>query len=83
MAGVYSVPLGGALFALEVPGGTLALRLMVPALAASLIATKTASFVVPNAPLYTSAGLRNLGGRLPLGGHRLGLWSVAFVRAIA
>jgi H+/Cl- antiporter ClcA len=52
MAAVYSVPLGGALFALEVLRGALALRLVVPALAAALIATTTASFVVPNAPLY-------------------------------
>jgi len=35
MAAVYSVPLGGALFALEVLRGALALRLVVPALAAS------------------------------------------------
>ena len=34
MAAVYSVPLGGALFALEVLRGALALRLVVPALAA-------------------------------------------------
>ena len=53
MAAVYSVPLGGALFALEVLRGTLALRLVIPALAAALIATETASFVVPNVPLYT------------------------------
>ena len=35
MAAVYSVPLGGALFALEVLRGALALRLVVPALAAA------------------------------------------------
>ena len=52
MAAVYSVPLGGAIFALEVLRGALALRLVMPALAAALIATKTASFVVPDAPLY-------------------------------
>ena len=52
MAAVYSVPLGGALFSLEVLRGALALRLVVPALAAALIATTTASFIVPNAPLY-------------------------------
>src|SRR5271156_3243121 len=52
MAAVYSVPLGGAIFALEVLRGMLALRLVLPALAATLIATKTAGFVVPNAPLY-------------------------------
>jgi chloride channel protein, CIC family len=86
MAAVYSVPLGGALFALEVLRGALALRLVMPALAASLIAVKTASFVIPDAPLY----------RVPVypvspdvylwavvASPFIGLWSVAFVRAIA
>ena len=39
MAAVYNVPLGGALFALEVLLGTLTLPLVLPALATSLIAT--------------------------------------------
>jgi CIC family chloride channel protein len=86
MAAVYSVPLGGALFALEVLRGALALRLVMPALAASLIAVKAASFVIPDAPLY----------RVPVyavspdvylwavaASPFIGLWSVAFVRAIA
>ena len=38
-AAVYNVPLGGALFALEVLLGTLALPLVLPALATSVIAT--------------------------------------------
>jgi chloride channel protein, CIC family len=86
MAAVYSVPLGGALFALEVLRGTLALRLVLPALAAALIAAKTASFVVPNAPLYAvpvyavpaSVYLWTI-----LAAPLIGLWSVVFVRAIA
>jgi H+/Cl- antiporter ClcA len=86
MAAVYSVPLGGALFALEVLRGTLALRLVLPALAAALIATKTASFVVPNAPLYTVPAYD-----IPpevylwtvIASPFIGLWSVAFVRVIA
>ena len=86
MAAVYSVPLGGALFALEVLRGALALRLVVPALAAALIATKAASFVVPNAPLYTvpvypispDTYLWTI-----IASPLIGLWSVAFVRAIA
>ena len=52
MAAVYSVPLGAAMFAPEVLRGALALRLVLPALAASTIATEVASLVVPNAPLY-------------------------------
>jgi len=86
MAAVYSVPLGGALFALEVLRGKLALRLVLPALAASMIATKTATFVVADAPLYTTpvfaiSPLVYLWAVLaaPL----IGLWSVGFVRATA
>ena len=86
MAAVYSVPLGGALFALEVLRGTLSLRLALPALAAALIATKTASFVVPNAPLYT-VPVYDISPEVYLwtlvASPFVGLWSVAFVRAIA
>ena len=86
MAAVYSVPLGGALFALEVLRGTLSLRLALPALAASLIATKTATFVVPNAPLYT-VPLYDISPEVYLwtlvASPFIGLCSVAFVRAIA
>ena len=85
MAAVYSVPLGGALFALEVLRGALALRLVIPALAASLIATKTASFVVPDAPLYT-VPVYTISPDTYLwtiiAAPLIGLWSVAFVRAI-
>jgi chloride channel protein, CIC family len=41
-AAVYNVPLGGALFALEVLLGTIALPLVLPALAVSVIATAVA-----------------------------------------
>ena len=68
---VYSVPLGGALFALEVLRGALALGLVVPALTAALIATTTASFIVPNAPLYSVPPLPDLARCVPLGSHRL------------
>ena len=86
MAAVFSVPLGGALFALEVLRGALALRLVVPALAAALIATKTASFVVPNAPLYTVPAYAispDVYLWTIIASPFIGLWSVAFVRAIA
>ena len=86
MAAVYSVPLGGAIFALEVLRGALALRLVLPALAAALIATKTAAFVVPNAPLYAVPVFA-----IPpdvylwaiVASPLIGLASIAFVRAIA
>ena len=86
MAAVYSVPLGGALFALEVLRGALALRLVIPALAAALIATTTASFIVPNAPLYSVPAYPvspDVYLWTIIASPIIGLWSVAFVRAIA
>jgi chloride channel protein, CIC family len=52
MAAVYNVPLGGALFALEVLLGTLALPLVLPALLTSLIATAVAWIVIPTRATY-------------------------------
>jgi H+/Cl- antiporter ClcA len=52
MAAVYNVPLGGALFALEVLLGTLTLPLVLPALATSLIATGVAWIALPASPTY-------------------------------
>jgi chloride channel protein, CIC family len=52
MGAAYAVPLGGALFALEVMRGKLALRFVLPALLASLIATGVSWLALPNAPTY-------------------------------
>jgi len=52
MAAAYGVPLGGALFALEVLRGVLALRLILPALLASAIAAGISWLALPNAPTY-------------------------------
>ena len=86
MAAVYSVPLGGAIFAVEVLRGALALRLVLPALAAALIAAKTASFVVPNAPIYT-VPTYDVPAEVYLwaviASPVIGLGSVALVRAVA
>lgn len=49
---VYNVPLGGALFALEVLLGSLALPLIVPALSTSLIATAVSWLLLPNRATY-------------------------------
>ena len=86
MAAVYSMPLGGALFALEVLRGTLALRLVLPALAATTIATGIATFVVPNAPIYPTPAYAVTAGTYAfavLAAPLIGLWSVGFVRLIA
>lgn len=57
-AAVYNVPLGGALFALEVMLGTLALPLVLPALLMSLSATATAWLFLGDKPLYRVTGDR-------------------------
>ncbi|MGP0049910.1 MAG: chloride channel protein [Solirubrobacteraceae bacterium] len=51
-AAIYNVPLGGALFALEVLLGTIALPLVLPALATSVIATAVAWITLGTSPTY-------------------------------
>jgi chloride channel protein, CIC family len=53
MAAAYGVPLGGALFALEVMRGVLALRFVLPALICSVVATQVAWLFLPDAPTYS------------------------------
>ena len=86
MAAAYGVPLGGALFAVEVLRGILALRLVLPALLTSVIAALTAWLVLPNAPTYDIPHFDHSAANLALAflvGPIAGLVSVAFVRAIA
>lgn len=52
IAAVYNVPFGGALFALEVLLGTLALPLVAPAFLATLTATAAYWLFFPNEPTY-------------------------------
>ena len=85
MGAAYGVPLGGALFALEVMRGKLALRYVLPALFASLIATGVSWLALPNVPTYiipsytisTSILIWALAA-----GPILGLASVGYVRMI-
>ena len=67
MAAVYNVPLGGALFALEVLLGTLTLPLVLPALATSLIATGVAWIALPARPTYTIPTLSGAAARRSCG----------------
>jgi H+/Cl- antiporter ClcA len=86
MAAAYGVPLGGALFALEVLRGMLALRLVLPALLASLIATAISWLVLPNAPTYQIPAFSNSAKTLAwalLIGPIAGLVAVGYVRAVA
>ena len=52
IAAVYNIPFGGALFALEVLLGTLALPLVAPVFAATLLGTASAWLLLPNEPTY-------------------------------
>ena len=86
MAAIYDVPLGGALFALEVLRGVLALRLVLPALTASTIATIVAWTVIPSAPIYhlqQEPSFPSLMVWALLAGPIIGVASVGYVVAIA
>ena len=86
MAAVYNVPFGGALFALEVLLGSLALPLVAPAFAASLLATATGWLLLPNAATYTVPAMPITAGLTlwaVVFGPLAGVGSVAFVRLIA
>src|ERR1019366_5655431 len=52
MSAAYGVPLGGALFSLEVMRGMLALRYVLPALFASLVAAAVSWVALPDRPTY-------------------------------
>jgi H+/Cl- antiporter ClcA len=85
MAAAYGVPLGGALFALEVLRGTLALRLILPALLTSLVATVISWLILPNAPTYRIPTFSNSAWIFMWAliiGPIAGIVSVAYVRSI-
>jgi len=85
MAAAYGVPLGGALFALEVMRGALALRYVMPALFTSLIAAGVSWMVLPDAPTYIIPGYTSSAPVLVwamLAGPIAGLASVGYVRLI-
>jgi len=80
------VPLGGALFALEVLRGVLALRLVLPALIASVLAAMVAWLAVPSGPIYVVPAYGNSISIVvwaALIAPVAGVVSVAYVRAIA
>jgi chloride channel protein, CIC family len=86
MAAVYNVPLGGALFALEVLLGSLALPLVLPALLTSLLATAVAWIVIPThatyvVPVYGVAARQIVWAALV--GPLAGLTAVLWVRLVA
>ncbi len=86
MAAVYGVPLGGALFALEVLRGELALRFVVPALVTSFTAAGVAWLFLPDGPTYAIPAYAAPGAVMVwalLAGPVTGVVSVGVVRAVA
>ena len=85
MGAAYGVPLGGALFALEVMRGMLALRYVLPALFASVIATAVSWIALPDAPTYVIPAFSSSGSVVVwalLAGPIAGVVSVGYVRII-
>jgi len=86
MAAAYGVPLGGALFALEVLRGVLALRLILPALLTAAVATAVSWLMLPNAPTYALPAYPlsvSIVCWTLLAGPLIGCASVAYIRLIA
>jgi CIC family chloride channel protein len=86
MAAAYGVPLGGALFALEVLRGALALRYVLPALVTTLVATQVSWAFLPDAPVYVIPvfhGSIAADAWAMVAGPVIGLVSVGYVRGVA
>jgi CIC family chloride channel protein len=86
MAAAYGVPLGGALFALEVLRGALALRFVLPAMVTTLVATGVSWAYLPDAPIYVIPvfhGAISSTVWAVLAGPVVGLVSVVYVRTVA
>ena len=86
MAAVYNVPLGGALFALEVLLGSLALPLVLPALLMSIVATAVGWLVIATHPTFSIGAFTVHATQLvwaALVGPLAGLVAVAWVRIVA
>ncbi len=85
MGAAYGVPLGGALFALEVMRGRLALRYVLPALLTSVIATLVSWLALPDAPTYVIPKYASSASSLSwalVAGPIAALVSVAYVRLV-
>ncbi len=85
MGAAYGVPLGGALFSLEVIRGMLALRYVLPALFASVIATAVSWVALPDVPTYVIPAYSSSASIVVwalLAGPIAGVVSVGYVRMI-
>ena len=85
MGAAYGVPLGGAMFSLEVMRGVLALRYVLPAIMVSLVATGVSWLGLPNTQTYEVPRYANTPMVLLfaiVAGPIAGVMSVAYVRLI-
>jgi H+/Cl- antiporter ClcA len=86
LAAVYNVPLGGALFTVEVLVGSAVLPAVLPALACAFIATTTAWIYLPTGPTYLDIPAYHLSATLMvwsvLVGPILGVVAAAYTRLI-
>ncbi len=86
LAATYNIPIGGALFAMEVILGNFALEIFGPIVASSVIATVIARSVVGNVPFYAAPGYTLVSGweLLPYVGLGVvgAVASIAFVAGI-
>ena len=85
MAAVYNVPLGGALFILEVLLGTLSITLALPSLICCFTATAVAWILLPPEPTYVIPSYGMSGQELALAavmGPLIGIATVAYIRAV-
>jgi chloride channel protein, CIC family len=85
MAAAYNVPLGGALFTMEVLLETVSVETALAAFVTCFLATAVSWWTLPNAPSYQVPVLHLTGGLMLwalLAGPVLGLASVGFVRGI-
>jgi H+/Cl- antiporter ClcA len=85
MGAAYGVPLGGALFALEVMRGRLALRYVLPAIFTSVFATAVSWLALPDAPTYIIPAYSSSASSIVwalLAGPIIGVLSVGYVRIV-
>ncbi len=86
MAAAYNVPLGGALFAIEVLLGSISLPYAAPAIVCSVLATVTSWLLLPMQPAYATPPYElslNQVAWAVLVGPVIGLAAIAYVRLIA
>ncbi|GAB3610787.1 chloride channel protein [Humibacter ginsengiterrae] len=83
LAAVYNVPLGGAVFAIEILLSEISFATVLPALATAAIGTLVARLVVPSTPLYVVPKFDQSPSLLiwsVLAGPVLGLAAIGFVK---